>query len=119
MVSFLGTKVKTVEAGLHHFLALTTSGELYAWGDNSQCQLGLDDPDSLYPPNHFDRMPVTIQMAEKPSEAIVDGIKRSNSINSSMRTSQYQGSATDTSFNEEDACEVVWELEEGSQPRAA
>ena len=34
MVSFLGCKVKTVEAGLHHFLALTAAGELYAWGDN-------------------------------------------------------------------------------------
>ena len=35
LVSFLGMKVKTVEAGLHHFLALTTAGELFAWGDNS------------------------------------------------------------------------------------
>ena len=35
MVSFLGIKVKTVEAGLHHFLALTAAGELYSWGDNS------------------------------------------------------------------------------------
>jgi len=118
MVSFLGTKVKTVEAGLHHFLALTTSGELYAWGDNQQCQLGLDDPDSLCPPNNLDRVPVRIKMGEKPSEATVDGIKRTNSINASMRTSQYQGSATETSFNEEEACEAVWELEEGSQPRA-
>lgn len=37
IVSFLGVKVKTVDAGLHHFLAMTTQGELYAWGDNSQC----------------------------------------------------------------------------------
>ena len=37
IVSFLGVKIKTLDAGLHHFLALTTSGELYAWGDNSQC----------------------------------------------------------------------------------
>ena len=69
MVSFLGTKVKTVAAGLHHFLALTTTGELYAWGDNQQCQLGLDDADSLYSPNHFDKVPMAIPTAEKPGDA--------------------------------------------------
>ena len=48
VVSFLGTKMRSVVAGKHHCLALTTAGDLYAWGDNSQCQLGLD-PDNLVP----------------------------------------------------------------------
>ena len=69
VVSFLGLKIKKVEAGLNHFLALTTSGELYAWGDNSQCQLGLDDLDNLMPPNHFDGTPIPITIAEKPADA--------------------------------------------------
>ena len=34
IVQFLGTKIKSVQAGLRHFLALSTIGELYAWGDN-------------------------------------------------------------------------------------
>ena len=40
--------MRSVVAGKHHCLALTTAGDLYAWGDNSQCQLGLD-PNSLIP----------------------------------------------------------------------
>lgn len=48
VVSFLGTKMRSVVAGKHHCLALTTAGDLYAWGDNSQCQLGLD-PNNLKP----------------------------------------------------------------------
>ena len=116
MVSFLGTKVKAVQAGLHHFLALTTGGELYAWGDNSQCQLGLDDPDRLYPPNNFSSEPAAISTAEKPSDAL-DGVKRANSAgNITMRTSNYQGSAEST-YTELEDHEVVWELEEGVQTR--
>jgi len=37
IVAFLGTKIKSITAGLHHFMALSTLGELYSWGDNSQC----------------------------------------------------------------------------------
>lgn len=66
IVSFLGMKVKAVDAGLHHFLALTTAGELFAWGDNSQCQLGLDEPDACVPPNHYDKTPIILSTAEKP-----------------------------------------------------
>lgn len=33
--------VKEIKAGLNHFCALTTSSEMYCWGDNSQTQLGL------------------------------------------------------------------------------
>ena len=47
-------------------MALTTLGELYSWGDNSQCQLGHDDPEALFPPNHFDKDPVFISTQEKP-----------------------------------------------------
>jgi len=55
-----------VQAGVHHFLALTTLGELYAWGDNSQCQLGFDDVDSLSTPNSFEKEKVPISVQEKP-----------------------------------------------------
>jgi len=88
-------KVKTVEAGLHHFLALTTAGELFAWGDNSECQLGLDDPDSCVPPNHFDKTPITMSTAEKPA---VDGTKAGTGLNSSMKTSQYMGSMAESVY---------------------
>ena len=111
VVSFLGLKVKTVEAGLHHFLALTTAGELFAWGDNSQCQLGLDDPEAFTPPNHFDKNPVKLSIAEKPSS---DGAKGGNTSqnNISIKTSQYQGSMAESICTvEEDTHEVIWELE--------
>jgi alpha-tubulin suppressor-like RCC1 family protein len=35
-----GTKVKAITAGCSHNLALTTAGQLYAWGANSAGQLG-------------------------------------------------------------------------------
>lgn len=107
-------KVKTVEAGLHHFLALTTAGELFAWGDNSQCQLGLDDPDSCVPPNHFDKSPIKLSTADKPA---ADGAKGNNS-NMSIKTSQYQGSMAESIYTaDEDSYEVIWELLEGSNPQ--
>ena len=36
-----GAKVGFVSAGAHHALAITSSGELYSWGDGSHGQLGL------------------------------------------------------------------------------
>jgi alpha-tubulin suppressor-like RCC1 family protein len=51
IVSFLGTKVRSVCAGMHHFLALTASGDLYAWGDNSCFQLGLSADNLVLPGN--------------------------------------------------------------------
>ena len=38
--------MRQVVAGKNHFLALTIAGDLYAWGDNSCYQLGLD-PNNL------------------------------------------------------------------------
>jgi alpha-tubulin suppressor-like RCC1 family protein len=35
-----GTKVKTISAGCQHSLALTSSGKVYAWGENAKGQLG-------------------------------------------------------------------------------
>jgi alpha-tubulin suppressor-like RCC1 family protein len=35
IVSLLGTKLRNVEAGRQHILALASCGSLYAWGDNS------------------------------------------------------------------------------------
>lgn len=36
-----GAKVGFVSAGAHHALAITSSGQLYCWGDCSHGQLGL------------------------------------------------------------------------------
>lgn len=42
MVKTLGTKVIVqIACGLKHSIALTNNGELYAWGSNSDGQLGL------------------------------------------------------------------------------
>lgn len=43
----LGTKIRSIETGLHHCCAVAAEGALYAWGDNSRHQLGLD-------PNHLE-----------------------------------------------------------------
>lgn len=42
MVKTLGTRVIVqIACGLKHSIALTNNGELYAWGSNSDGQLGL------------------------------------------------------------------------------
>lgn len=42
MVKTLGTRIIIqIACGLRHALALTNNGELYAWGSNSEGQLGL------------------------------------------------------------------------------
>lgn len=116
IVSFLGIKVKSVQAGLRHFLALTTIGELFAWGDNQQCQLGLDDPDQLYPPNHFDKSPVKISMQEQPKDAQGNAKGGANGNNaghnsSRMSSSNYNPSVNESVYEAEEHYEVVWELE--------
>lgn len=37
MVSLLGIKIRNLACGLKHVLALSSQGNLYAWGDNSRC----------------------------------------------------------------------------------
>ncbi|CAJ1354383.1 unnamed protein product [Effrenium voratum] len=43
-------KIVDVQYGKHHVLALTSTGKLYAWGDNSRGQLGLSDQQNRYEP---------------------------------------------------------------------
>lgn len=42
MVHLLGKKIRKIQAGKEHFLALSSTGKIYTWGDNSKSQLGLD-----------------------------------------------------------------------------
>ena len=42
IVTLLGRKIRKVQAGKQHFLALSSTGKIYTWGDNSKSQLGLD-----------------------------------------------------------------------------
>jgi alpha-tubulin suppressor-like RCC1 family protein len=46
IVSLLGTKIRSIETGLYHIMAVASDGQLFAWGDNSHHQLGLD-PNNL------------------------------------------------------------------------
>jgi alpha-tubulin suppressor-like RCC1 family protein len=43
-------KVKAIAAGMEHSLALTESGEVYAWGWNDDGQLGLGDTEDRLTP---------------------------------------------------------------------
>lgn len=36
-------KFQSVKTGNNHVIALTTDGKVYAWGDNSSGQVGIDD----------------------------------------------------------------------------
>ncbi|RZF39897.1 hypothetical protein LSTR_LSTR010525 [Laodelphax striatellus] len=48
-------KVKKIVCGKTHSLALTGSGKLYAWGNNSDCQLGIgSDDESITSPKQID-----------------------------------------------------------------
>jgi alpha-tubulin suppressor-like RCC1 family protein len=42
LVALLGKKIRKIQAGKEHFLALASNGKIYTWGDNSRSQLGLD-----------------------------------------------------------------------------
>lgn len=51
IISLLGVKIKQFSLGRDHCLAVTSDGEVYAWGDNSKNQLGLKfDDDELNKP---------------------------------------------------------------------
>lgn len=124
IVSFLGMKVKSVEAGLHHYMALTTLGELFSWGDNSHFQLGHEDPDALFPPNAFNKEANKITTQEKPEMAQSSSNKHHEKSSISMiqtsRTSQHQNSQmTESVFDEkeETSHEVVWELQESQEKK--
>lgn len=41
IISLLGEKIKQIAVGREHCLVITTSGQVYSWGDNSKHQLGL------------------------------------------------------------------------------
>jgi alpha-tubulin suppressor-like RCC1 family protein len=45
-----GKRIKAIAAGFNHTLALTYSGEVYAWGLNSSDQLGIKDAQSTSEP---------------------------------------------------------------------
>lgn len=112
IVAFLGTKVKSITAGLHHFMALTTLGELYSWGDNSQCQLGHDDPDALFMPNPYNKEPALISTLGKPDGKDGSSKHEKNSQQTARSMSiiqQSQNSDSVADGAEEVQHEVVWE----------
>jgi alpha-tubulin suppressor-like RCC1 family protein len=37
-------KIKTIQVGEKHVMAMTYSGKVYAWGDNQHGQVGISDP---------------------------------------------------------------------------
>jgi hypothetical protein len=43
-------KIIDIQYGKHHVLALTNMGKVYAWGENNQGQLGLNDTQTRYEP---------------------------------------------------------------------
>jgi alpha-tubulin suppressor-like RCC1 family protein len=36
IVSLLGKKIRKIQSGREHFLALASNGKIYTWGDNSK-----------------------------------------------------------------------------------
>jgi len=44
-------KIVDIQYGKHHILALTNLGQVYAWGENAEGQLGLNDTQTRYEPN--------------------------------------------------------------------
>jgi len=61
VVSLLGHRIREVACGQQHCIALTSSGDLYAWGDNSKYQLGLDSQDlqAAQPLIHLDTLTIS------------------------------------------------------------
>ena len=58
VVSLLGgSKVEAIAAGRDHSLALTKSGEVYAWGLNESGQLGLGDKEDRFTPTKVPGLP--------------------------------------------------------------
>jgi alpha-tubulin suppressor-like RCC1 family protein len=55
--------VKAIAAGGWHSLALTESGEVYAWGSNGHGQLGLGDTNNRLTPTEVHR---TVPATSKP-----------------------------------------------------
>lgn len=51
--SIFGIPFTQVTAGYHHSLALTMSGKVFAWGNNSHGQLGLGDTRNKYVPHRL------------------------------------------------------------------
>eukprot|EP00931_Biecheleriopsis_adriatica_P036418 TRINITY_DN20982_c0_g1_i1.p1 TRINITY_DN20982_c0_g1~~TRINITY_DN20982_c0_g1_i1.p1 ORF type:complete len:614 (+),score=142.70 TRINITY_DN20982_c0_g1_i1:73-1914(+) len=49
-------KIMDVQYGKHHVLALTSHGKVYAWGDNSSGQLGLNDKQNRFEPVAVDKL---------------------------------------------------------------
>ena len=41
ILALLGEQIRQISVGKEHCLALTSSGFVYAWGDNTKHQLGL------------------------------------------------------------------------------
>jgi len=73
---FVG-KVVDIQYGKHHILALTNYGKVYAWGENPDGQLGLNDTQTRYEPNlveEISRYPVTqILAVDNMSYALTKG----------------------------------------------
>mmetsp|Transcript_21546 Transcript_21546/g.64727 ORF Transcript_21546/g.64727 Transcript_21546/m.64727 type:complete len:579 (+) Transcript_21546:113-1849(+) len=70
-------KVVDIQYGKHHILALTNLGKVYAWGENPDGQLGLNDTQTRYEPNlveELSRYPVTqILAVDNMSYALTKG----------------------------------------------
>lgn len=69
------SRIQSVSCGYDHMLALNDDGEVYAWGSNTQGQLGTNDIDNRNSPVKVDIVPITyICTGMSKSEAIdIDG----------------------------------------------
>jgi hypothetical protein len=69
-------KVKAIAAGVAHSLALTESGEVYAWGYNDVGQLGLGDWEVRLTPTKVEGLPKVKAIAAGRPFSGVDGVGR-------------------------------------------
>eukprot|EP00403_Amphidinium_massartii_P034638 CAMPEP_0178443782 /NCGR_PEP_ID=MMETSP0689_2-20121128/39101_1 /TAXON_ID=160604 /ORGANISM="Amphidinium massartii, Strain CS-259" /LENGTH=578 /DNA_ID=CAMNT_0020067857 /DNA_START=46 /DNA_END=1782 /DNA_ORIENTATION=+ len=55
-------KVVDIQYGKHHILALTNQGKVYAWGENTQGQLGVNDLQTRYEPVAVEGLDTVVQI---------------------------------------------------------
>jgi len=64
-----GVQFKAIAGSGYNGYGLTTTGEIYAWGDNFHCQLGNNSPATNY-----SLLPVEVSTANRPSDVVFTSI---------------------------------------------